>query len=122
MARWVTPKSATSPLAPDEIIRQELVRIGDTVRDKQLGTVPSLQALAERLRTKGDIAPAWTLLRWRRHSHVDHLCGLLQWAAEQGLNDVAIHGHRWTRHAHPERSDLPEQIENAIAASGVGRS
>ena len=35
------------------IIRQELVRIGDTVRDKQLGTVPSLQALAERLRTNG---------------------------------------------------------------------
>ena len=48
------------------IIRQELVRIGDTVRDKQLGTVPSLQALAERLRTKGGTLHLLGLARWRR--------------------------------------------------------
>ena len=74
------------------IIRQELVRIGDTVRNNQLGTVPSLQALAERLRTNGGTLHLLGLCSdGGVHSHVDHLCGLLHWAAEQGLSDVAIH-------------------------------
>ena len=74
------------------IIRQELVRIGDTVREKQLDAVPSLQALAERLRTNGGTLHLLGLCSdGGVHSHVDHLCGLLHWAADQGLNNVAIH-------------------------------
>ena len=105
------------------IIRQELVRIGDTVRDKQLGTVPSLQALAERLRTKGGTLHLLGLCSdGGVHSHVDHLCGLLHWAAEQGLNDVAIHAVTDGRDT-PTQSGPTylKQIDNAIAASGVGR-
>jgi len=105
------------------IIRQELVRIGDTVREKQLDAVPSLQALAERLRTNGGTLHLLGLCSdGGVHSHVDHLCGLLHWAADQGLNNVAIHAVTDGRDT-PTQSGpgYLKQIENAIASSGVGR-
>lgn len=104
------------------IIRQELVRIGDTVRENQLAVVPALKHLAERLRTNGKTLHLLGLCSdGGVHSHVDHLCGLLHWAAKEGIKTVAIH-------AITDGRDTPTQsapayiqaIENAIHSSGVG--
>ena len=74
------------------IIRQELVRIGDTVRANQLRDVPKLRELAERLRaSNGTLHLLGLCSDGGVHSHVDHLCGLLHWAADEGLKHVAIH-------------------------------
>ena len=104
------------------IIRQELVRIGDTVRANQLAGVPALKHLSERLRTNGKTLHLLGLCSdGGVHSHVDHLCGLLHWAAKEGIQDVAIH-------AITDGRDTPTQsaptyiqaIEHAIHSSGVG--
>ena len=64
------------------IIRQELVRISDTVRRQQLGDAPALENLAKRLKQNGGTLHLLGLCSdGGVHSHVTHLCGLLQWAA-----------------------------------------
>ena len=74
------------------IIRQELVRISETVREQKLGSTPALQSLAERLRSTGGTLHLLGLCSdGGVHSHVNHLCGLLEWAAAEGLENVAIH-------------------------------
>jgi 2,3-bisphosphoglycerate-independent phosphoglycerate mutase len=104
------------------IIRQELVRIGDTVRTNQLPAVPALTSLAERLRESGRTLHLLGLCSdGGVHSHVDHLCGLLRWAAAEGIQTVAIH-------AITDGRDTPTQsapryvhsIEEAIQSSGIG--
>ena len=104
------------------IIRQELVRIGDTVRDNQLGDVPSLRELSARLQASGGTLHLLGLCSdGGVHSHVDHLCGLLHWAADAGLHRVAIH-------AITDGRDTPTQsgpiylarVEEAIRSTGVG--
>ena len=68
------------------IIRQELVRISDTVRRDQLGQTPVLKALAERIKQQGGTLHLLGLCSdGGVHSHVDHLCGLIQWAANSGV-------------------------------------
>lgn len=104
------------------IIRQELVRIGDTVRGNQLPAVSTLSRLAARLRESGRTLHLLGLCSdGGVHSHVDHLCGLLHWAAAEGIQTVAIH-------AITDGRDTPTQsaprfvhtIEEAIRSSGVG--
>ena len=104
------------------IIRQELVRIGDTVRDNQLKDVPSLRALAERLRASGGTLHLLGLCSdGGVHSHVDHLCGLLHWAADEGLKRVAIHAITDGRDTPTQSAPTYlKQVENAIQTSGVG--
>ena len=105
------------------IIRQELVRIGQAVRDGSIAANPELNALADRLLESGrtlhliGLCPDGGV-----HSHVDHLGGLLHWAAGRGLRDVCIH-------VITDGRDTPTQsapgfvatLEQQIAASGVGR-
>ena len=104
------------------IIRQELVRIGDTVRANQLAAVPALSKLAARLRESGRTLHLLGLCSdGGVHSHVDHICGLLRWAAEEGIESVAIH-------AITDGRDTPTQsapryvhtIEDTIQSCGVG--
>ena len=71
------------------IIRQELVRISDTVRSNQLGDTPALKELAERTQQRGGTLHLLGLCSdGGVHSHVDHLCGLIQWAADSGISDL----------------------------------
>jgi len=104
------------------IIRQELVRISETVRDGQLGERAALSELADTLRASGGTLHLLGLCSdGGVHSHVNHLCGLLRWAADEGLNRVAIH-------AITDGRDTPtnsapryiQQVEEAIARTGVG--
>ena len=105
------------------IIRQELVRIGQAVRDGSIAANPELNALADRLLASGGCLHLIGLCSdGGVHSHVDHLGGLLQWAAGRGLSDICIH-------VITDGRDTPTQsapgflrrIEAQIAEAGVGR-
>ena len=104
------------------IIRQELVRIGDAVRSNQLKETPALVQLAADLRSQGGTLHLLGLCSdGGVHSHVDHLCGLLDWAKQAGLTKVAIH-------AITDGRDTPTQsaarfiqtVEDKIASTGLG--
>ena len=74
------------------IIRQELVRISQAVRDGSLAANPALNALADGLLQRGGCLHLIGLCSdGGVHSHIDHLGGLLQWCAARGLADVAVH-------------------------------
>lgn len=105
------------------IIRQELVRIGQAVRSGSLARNAELNALADQLSSDGGSLHLIGLCsNGGVHSHIDHLGGLLNWAAERGLKDVCIH-------VITDGRDTPTQsapgfiatIEEQIQQSGVGR-
>ena len=74
------------------IIRQELVRISDTVRGDQLQDRPALRDFADRLKASGGTLHLLGLCSdGGVHSHVDHLNGLIHWAAGTGLTNLAVH-------------------------------
>ncbi|MGL6133843.1 MAG: 2,3-bisphosphoglycerate-independent phosphoglycerate mutase, partial [Prochlorococcaceae cyanobacterium] len=73
------------------VIRQELVRISKAVRDGSLATNPALDALAHQLLSSGGSLHLLGLCSdGGVHSHIDHLGGLLRWAAGRGLSDVCV--------------------------------
>ena len=104
------------------VIRQELVRISETVRAGKLGQTPALIELAERLRHSGGTLHLLGLCSdGGVHSHIDHLCGLLHWAAAVGLKKVTVHVITDGRDTPTQSAGkYLEQIEDAISASGVG--
>jgi len=74
------------------IIRQELVRISQAVRDGSLANNPALNALADRLIANGHALHLVGLCSdGGVHSHINHLGGLLRWAAGRGLRKVCVH-------------------------------
>ena len=105
------------------IIRQELVRISQAVRDGSLNANPELNALADRLLASGKTLHLIGLCSdGGVHSHIDHLGGLLHWAKGRGLTDVCVH-------VITDGRDTPTQsapgfvatVEQQIAEAGVGR-
>ena len=105
------------------IIRQELVRIGQAVRNGSIAANPALNALADTLLAEGGTLHLIGLCSdGGVHSHVDHLGGLLRWAAGRGLTDVCIHvvtdGRDTATNSAPA---FLATIEGQIAAAGVGR-
>ena len=104
------------------VIRQELVRISETVRAGKLGQTPALIELAERLQHSGGTLHLLGLCSdGGVHSHIDHLCGLLHWAAAVGLKKVTVHVITDGRDTPTQSAGkYLEQIEDAISASGVG--
>jgi len=105
------------------IIRQELVRISQAVRDGSLNANPELNALADRLLASGKTLHLIGLCSdGGVHSHIDHLGGLLRWAKGRGLTDVCVH-------VITDGRDTPTQsapgfvatVEQQIAEAGVGR-
>jgi len=105
------------------IIRQELVRITQAVRDGSIAANPSLNHLADTLTAEGGSLHLIGLCSdGGVHSHVDHLGGLLQWAAGRGLKDVCVHvltdGRDTATNSAP---GFLATIEAQIAAAGIGR-
>jgi 2,3-bisphosphoglycerate-independent phosphoglycerate mutase len=105
------------------IIRQELVRIGQAVRDGSIASNPALNTLADQLKSTGATLHLIGLCSdGGVHSHVDHLGGLLRWAAARGIEDVCIHvitdGRDTPTQSAPQ---FVRQIEAQIEQAGVGR-
>jgi 2,3-bisphosphoglycerate-independent phosphoglycerate mutase len=105
------------------IIRQELVRIGQAVRNGSIAANPALNGLADTLLADGGTLHLIGLCSdGGVHSHVDHLGGLLRWAAGRGLTDVCVHvvtdGRDTATNSAPA---FLATIEGQIAEAGVGR-
>jgi 2,3-bisphosphoglycerate-independent phosphoglycerate mutase len=105
------------------IIRQELVRISRAVKDGSLADNPALNDLADRLLEDGGSLHLVGLCSdGGVHSHIDHLGGLLRWAAGRGLQDVCIHAVTDGRDTPPQSAvAFLDQIDDQIKAAGVGR-
>ena len=104
------------------IIQQELVRISNTIKNKELKQTPALVELANLLKKTGGTLHLMGLCSdGGVHSHVEHLCGLLDWASSVGLNKIAIH-------VFTDGRDTPTQsarnyltkIEKSIKEHGAG--
>jgi 2,3-bisphosphoglycerate-independent phosphoglycerate mutase len=104
------------------IIRQELVRISETVRNDQLKNTPELQKLAKRVKAAGSTLHLLGLCSdGGVHSHVNHLCGVIRWAAEAGITKVAVH-------VITDGRDTPTQsapgyvkaVQDSIQSTGIG--
>ena len=105
------------------VIRQELVRIGQAVRDGSILDNASLNAMADRLVAGGGTVHLIGLCSdGGVHSHVEHLGGLLRWAAGRGLKDVAVHVITDGRDTAPNSApSFVARVEELIAEAGVGR-
>ncbi len=104
------------------IIQQELVRISNTVKKKELENNHALIELAKTLKKKDRTLHLIGLCSdGGVHSHVDHLCGLLDWAAIAGLKKVAIHVFTDGRDTPTESAkNYLAQIEASIKSNGIG--
>ena len=104
------------------IIRQELVRIGDTVRSNGLNDVVELKKLAERVKASGGTLHLLGLCSdGGVHSHVDHLCGLIRWAAAEGIERLAIHAITDGRDTPTQSApDYLEQVQITLRDTGIG--
>ena len=104
------------------IIRQELVRISETVRNNELSNISALTDLGQSLqRNQGTLHLLGLCSDGGVHSHVDHLCGLLRWAADMGIARVAIHAITDGRDTPTESAPVYlQQVQTAIESTGVG--
>ena len=104
------------------IIRQELVRISDAVANDQLVQTPALTARVERVNARGGRLHLLGLCSdGGVHSHVNHLCGLIQWAKQLGLERLAIHAITDGRDTPTQSaSGFLNQVQAAIAEAGLG--
>ena len=105
------------------IIRQELVRISQAVKDGSIAANPALNALADKLLANGQTLHLIGLCSdGGVHSHINHLGGLLRWAAARGLQDVCIHVITDGRDTAPSSAPgFVAQVLEQIQAAGVGR-
>lgn len=105
------------------IIRQELVRISQAVKDGSIAANPSLNALADKLLANGHTLHLIGLCSdGGVHSHINHLGGLLRWAAARGLQDVCIHVITDGRDTAPSSAPgFVAEVLEQIQAAGVGR-
>ena len=105
------------------IIRQELVRISQAVKDGSIAANPALNALADKLLADGHTLHLIGLCSdGGVHSHINHLGGLLRWAAARGLQDVCIHVITDGRDTAPSSAPgFVAQVLEQIQAAGVGR-
>jgi len=104
------------------IIRQELVRITQAVKDGSLARNGALNALADTLLADGGTLHLVGLCSdGGVHSHIDHLGGLLHWAAGRGLRDICIHVVTDGRDTAPNSAEaFIERIQSHIQNAGVG--
>ena len=104
------------------IIRQELVRISETVRNDQLKNTPELQNLAKRVKAAGSTLHLLGLCSdGGVHSHVNHLCGVIRWAAEAGITKVAVHVITDGRDTPTQSSPgYVKAVQDCIQSTGVG--
>ncbi len=104
------------------VIQQELVRISNTVKFQQLNQISHLEKLAKKLKDNKQTLHLMGLCSdGGVHSHINHLCGLLDWAKDKGISKVAIHAFTDGRDT-PAKSSLEylKIINQKINSLGIG--
>ena len=104
------------------VIRQELVRISQAVKKGQFKQNKALNNMAAKLLNEGGTLHLVGLLSdGGVHSHINHIGGLLQWAAAKGLKQVCIHGITDGRDT-PTNSSIGfvTTLRQQMEAAGVG--
>tara|TARA_Y100001968_G_scaffold284079_1_gene283163 strand:- start:1399 stop:3024 length:1626 start_codon:yes stop_codon:yes gene_type:complete len=104
------------------IIQQELVRISNTVKEKKLVSNPALNEFSKNLKKNGGTLHIMGLCSdGGVHSHINHLCGLIQWASDKGLTNLSIHLFTDGRDTSAKSaSKYVEKIETTIKSIGIG--
>ncbi len=104
------------------VIQQELVRISNTVEAGKLEQIPALVELAEQLLKTGNTLHLIGLCSdGGVHSHIDHLCGLLDWASSTGLTKVAIHAITDGRDTPTNSAEnFLQRLQNKLETNEVG--
>ena len=104
------------------IFQQELVRISNTVKLGLLNQINALNKISDSLKeSNGTLHLIGLCSDGGVHSHINHLCGLLDWASSKQLQKVALHVITDGRDT-PAKSaaEYIKRIESSFASSGVG--
>ena len=104
------------------IIQQELVRISNTVKENKLIENAALNNFSQTLKKKGTTLHIMGLCSdGGVHSHINHLCGLIEWASKKGLTKVSLHLFTDGRDTSAKSAwKYIKKVENKINSSGVG--
>ena len=104
------------------IIQQELVRISNTVKENKLIENNALNDFSNNLKDKGGTLHIMGLCSdGGVHSHINHLCGLIEWAAKKGIKNLSLHLFTDGRDTSAKSaSKYIKIIENKINSIGVG--
>ncbi|MGF1497938.1 MAG: 2,3-bisphosphoglycerate-independent phosphoglycerate mutase [Elainellaceae cyanobacterium] len=105
------------------VVPQELVRITDAVEDGSIHQNPALLRVAEATHQRGGKLHLLGLCSdGGVHSHIGHLFGLLQFAKQQGIEDVCIHAITDGRDTRPTSGiNHIQAIEEYVKHLGLGR-
>jgi 2,3-bisphosphoglycerate-independent phosphoglycerate mutase len=103
------------------VVPQDLVRLGDAIRDGTLRTNAALVAACHRARDAGQALHLMGLVSdGGVHSHVDHLRALVRLAQEQGVADVRVHAITDGRDVSPHQAaGLLAQLEDEWTGSAA---
>jgi len=104
------------------IIQQELVRISNTVKENKLIENTALNQFSKTLKKRGGTLHIMGLCSdGGVHSHINHLCGLIQWAAEKDLKNLSLHLFTDGRDTSAmSASKYINKVENTIKSTGIG--
>jgi 2,3-bisphosphoglycerate-independent phosphoglycerate mutase len=105
------------------VIHQDVMRISKAIETGRFFKNETLLAAVHAARDNRRTFHTWGLLSdGSVHSHIDHLLALLEMAAKEGVEDLAVHAVLDGRDK-PPRSALPfvEQLESKLTELGRGR-
>jgi len=104
------------------IIQQELVRISNTVKENKLIKNSTLNDFSKTLKSNGGTLHIMGLCSdGGVHSHINHLCGLIEWASKKGITNVSLHLFTDGRDTSAKSAcKYIKTVENKIKSTGVG--
>ncbi len=105
------------------VVPQELVRISDAVEDGSLQQNPKLLQVCEEVRSRGSKLHLIGLCSdGGVHAHIDHLCGLVDFAKAQNLDNVCIHAITDGRDTLPSSGvGEMQKLQTHLDRVGIGR-
>jgi 2,3-bisphosphoglycerate-independent phosphoglycerate mutase len=109
-------------LGAGRVVKQDILRIGESIEDGSFFTNPALVGAAAHARERGSTLHLLGLVSdGGVHSSLQHLLALLELADHEGVGSVAVHAFTDGRDTSPTGGvHYLEALERAIAARGAG--